>query len=970
MPTKFDFLSPGIQLREIDESQLEPVAEHDGILLIGTSRMGPMMKPVKLNSLNDFVDIFGKPADGVKQSDPWRDGITNAPSYAVYAAQAYLASGVGPVKFVRLGGLQLDATTANAAGWTLGSTTSPKVNTNCGAYGLFLAPSSSMQGRAASATETGGTLAAIIYCSSSVPVLRGATPAGDNAKLGAAEDGVAPPSGSAWKVSVGANAEFTMQIMKDDTGATAVTGAVLTVNFDESSPNYIRNVLNTDPTVLNTATQNYKEAGTSNELYFLGETFDVNVSNISGATAGKTIASGKLNGVWLPMTTGSVGWDNFQMPLSASKSAWLLGQRPAQKKLFRLESLLDGTEFQQKYYGKVHSITLPTSINPTARFSLDIMKRSNPDFAVETYSGLTLDSTDSDFIGKRIGTISETWNASQEKFVISGLYPNNSSFVRVELGDDLTERDFPFGWGGPRKIDNALIPYGGGDILSTAGQYLKGGVLGAPLSATTFDLTGRTAQMSGGNGNLTASVPYPTIPLTVASSNRGANFSYSDTFGVWARKSDRLAFNKSYYDLVLRTGPGQAIAPHLTYNESVGKFGVVFAMDDVTGSTQPGGTIAGNGYYVLSGSYDDTDTTTQSITRNGGGASTLVDTHKITRFSFPFFGGSDGTDLRYVSPFNSKKLSDSTSNSPHYSVAQALKMIEDPDYIRYDLLSMPGLCENVLTNEILNIVTNRGDAMAVIDIGQGGGIFRPGFDTLTSNQEASITSMITEIASRQYDTSYAATYYPNVRIKDTLNGNDSVFVAPPSIAAIGAIAQSEVQSQPWFAPAGFNRGGLTRLGGSQGPIVVGAYQHLTKDDRDKLYSTNVNPIARFPATGDTVIFGQKTMQVQQSALDRINVRRLMIFLKKRIGDIANTILFDQNLQATWNRFKTRADAVLSEVKSELGIAEYKLVLDSTTTTPDLVDRNIMYAKIFIKPARAIEFIAIDFVITRSGVEFE
>jgi phage tail sheath protein FI len=117
-----------------------------------------------------------------------------------------------------------------------------------------------------------------------------------------------------------------------------------------------------------------------------------------------------------------------------------------------------------------------------------------------------------------------------------------------------------------------------------------------------------------------------------------------------------------------------------------------------------------------------------------------------------------------------------------------------------------------------------------------------------------------------------------------------------------------------------------------------------------------------------VIFGQKTLQQTPSALDRVNVRRLMIYIKKRIGDIANTILFDQNLQATWNRFKARADKVLASVQSEFGLEEYKIVLDSSTTTPDLVDRNILYAKIFIKPARSIEFIAVDFVITRSGIE--
>jgi len=119
-----------------------------------------------------------------------------------------------------------------------------------------------------------------------------------------------------------------------------------------------------------------------------------------------------------------------------------------------------------------------------------------------------------------------------------------------------------------------------------------------------------------------------------------------------------------------------------------------------------------------------------------------------------------------------------------------------------------------------------------------------------------------------------------------------------------------------------------------------------------------------------VIFGQKTLQQTRSALDRINVRRLMIFVKKEISRIASRLLFDQNVQATWNRFRGQVEPFLDSVKARLGLTDFKVKLDETTTTPDLVDRNIMYAKIFLKPARAIEFIAIDFVITNTGASFE
>jgi len=204
-----------------------------------------------------------------------------------------------------------------------------------------------------------------------------------------------------------------------------------------------------------------------------------------------------------------------------------------------------------------------------------------------------------------------------------------------------------------------------------------------------------------------------------------------------------------------------------------------------------------------------------------------------------------------------------------------------------------------------------------------------------------------------------------VQVKDTIGGQ--LLWVPPSVVALGTFASSEAKSEVWFAPAGFNRGGLTE--GSAGLPVLSVSRKLTSQNRDDLYETNINPIASFPSEG-IVIFGQKTLQQTQSALDRINVRRMMLFIKKEISRISARILFDQNVQTTWNRFLGEVNPFLASVQSRLGLTEYKVILDDTTTTPDLVDRNILYAKIFLKPARAIEFIAIDFVITRSGASFE
>jgi phage tail sheath protein FI len=218
---------------------------------------------------------------------------------------------------------------------------------------------------------------------------------------------------------------------------------------------------------------------------------------------------------------------------------------------------------------------------------------------------------------------------------------------------------------------------------------------------------------------------------------------------------------------------------------------------------------------------------------------------------------------------------------------------------------------------------------------------------------------------RRIDSSYGATFYPWVQTVDA-NTSQPVWV-PPTVAMMGVLASSEKTSEVWFAPAGFNRGGLTN--GAAGIPVSAVSERLSSRDRDVLYDARINPIASFPSEG-IVVFGQKTLQERESALDRINVRRLVIYLKKQISILSTQVLFEQNVEATWNNFKALINPLLASVRTRLGITEYRLILDKSTTTPDLIDRNILYAKIMVKPARAIEYIAIDFVIASSGASFD
>ena len=282
------------------------------------------------------------------------------------------------------------------------------------------------------------------------------------------------------------------------------------------------------------------------------------------------------------------------------------------------------------------------------------------------------------------------------------------------------------------------------------------------------------------------------------------------------------------------------------------------------------------------------------------------------------------------------------------------------------MMSIPGLTNTNLTSKLLDVCEARADSLAVIDL--PGEYTPPGEDASESatGRLGSVQDTIDQLEQRNLNNSYGCTYYPWVQVTDTVTTGGSLWV-PPSVVALGTLASSQASSELWFAPAGFTRGGLTE--GSAGLPVTNVRARLNSQERDDLYNANINPIAQFPAEG-IVIFGQKTLQVTRSALDRINVRRLMIYVKREISRISATLLFEQNVNATWNRFLGQVNPFLGSIQTRLGLTDYKVVLDQTTTTPDLVDRNILYAKIFLKPARAIEFIALDFVITKTGAGFE
>ena len=242
---------------------------------------------------------------------------------------------------------------------------------------------------------------------------------------------------------------------------------------------------------------------------------------------------------------------------------------------------------------------------------------------------------------------------------------------------------------------------------------------------------------------------------------------------------------------------------------------------------------------------------------------------------------------------------------------------------------------------IINNTQNRGDNIYVMDL---------------VPYSSSVNTAVVQAGTR--NTSYAAAYWPWVQIVEPDSGQ--LVWIPASTVMPGVFAFNDTVSEPWFAPAGINRGGLN--------LVVRAETKLTQTQRDNLYSGNVNPIATFPANG-VVVYGQKTLQKKASALDRVNVRRLLIALKNFISDVAQNLVFEQNTIATRNAFLAAVNPYLETVQQKQGLYAFKVIMDDSNNPADVIDRNQMVGQIYIQPTKTAEFIYLDFNILPTGATF-
>ena len=286
-----------------------------------------------------------------------------------------------------------------------------------------------------------------------------------------------------------------------------------------------------------------------------------------------------------------------------------------------------------------------------------------------------------------------------------------------------------------------------------------------------------------------------------------------------------------------------------------------------------------------------------------------------------------------------------TTNIQGFTVTDyqtALALLANKDEYRYNVLLTPGIgLDNAASSTAIATVEGRGDAIAITDAGIYG---------------TSIVGATTNAAGQS--SNYAATYYPWVQLYSAGLGKN--VWCPPSVVMGGVLAFNDQVGAEWFAPAGLNRGGV--------PTVIRAERRLQQTDRDTLYNGNVNPLATFPGSG-VAVWGQKTLQRKQTSLDRVNVRRLLIALKDYIGNVSRDLVFEQNTTITRNSFLSRVNPYLSSIVSRQGLYTFRVIMDETNNTADVVDRNQLVGQIYIQPTKTAEYIILNFNILPTGATF-
>ena len=1023
------FGSAGVTAREIDISgptTQQPVGVPAGI--VGTSLKGPAFVPITVGNLSDWYSKFGQ-TDGKKfgplavvewlrnaQSVTYlkvlgvgdgrernADGTVTSAGFVVgermpSATTGYITSNPNASTGGALGRIYfLGCFMSESAGSTYfsdaglqgpGSVTPGATTALPIVRGVVMAPSGVLLTLSAS----------VAGVNSAVPAATAIGRLGDSTLRGASLGTVVLSTSTGQTKQ-----EFTMYL-NGHKGLDPRYPNSLIASFDPTSNNYFGKMFNTDPLKI-------QEAG-----HYLYADWEIHptLAVITGSGLISTASGSAVNSYGEPsafLVSSSLGrnagtatvpnFENFEDRFGHAKSPWVVSQKfgGVAQNLFKLHALDDGAGNSTRFKVSIENITVST--DPMNKYgSFDVVLRDWTDrdqdkknLPNEIYRGVNLDPTSDRYIAKVIGDVYAYFDfdrqESEQKLVVEGNYENRSNYVRVEVHQDV-ENGF---------VDPVALPMGfrGIDHLVTSGSAplaAFGGFELAAMASTAFSPTNRA---------VTPPLPFRTKitnmdrwSATEQVNSRfywGVQFEHPSTVNkqndsVLANNSLK-SFAKYFPDFAVGTAKfvtgsnnGQALTAAwgiIDADKFCNNFFTLENIQVVTGSNglaDPSKWV--KAVYSRNGATSSTNLT--EIAADGSGDETKVRAFKVddipgnkqyAKFTFLMQGGFDGVNIFDAdeSEINNNAVSadmDSAAgrglqNGPNVrTYLKALDVMKNTTNVDIQLLALPGIREPIVTDAATLAVEERFDALYIMDVEQ---LDENGAEVKLDSQLPSVIKSADQFVNRSVDSSFAAAYFPDVLYRDPKGVNMNV---PPSVLVLGALSLNDAVGHPWFAPAGFSRGALP-------DVALEPRVRLSQADMDKLYDNSINPIVAFPGAarsgtnprGGIVVWGQKTLQTAASALDRVNVRRLLIDIRRQVREIAQTVLFEPNREATLARFSAAITPRLQRIQTLAGLERFRVVIDSSTTTQTDIENNTIRGKIFVQPTKTIEFVSLDFVVANN-----
>ena len=721
-------------------------------------------------------------------------------------------------------------------------------------------------------------------------------------------------------------------------GTSAGTYGYYDFSLNENDNNYIKDVFGVDPTVGNPNKQiaGQKVEAAYNYVLFedsikkfvaektsaYGWRLQVGTSNLSGSSiVGEPLKfvdqySTDLNNgdSQFSITNASTPWI-YSQKIAPFKGSADVAASPTKFQLFKVHTLSDGTLSNTKFKIEISNVKLAGTVpgSEWGSFTLAVRAYSDTDKKpkyLEIFQNLNLDPESANYVARRIGN-RYAYITYAGKLIQFGDFNNLSKYIRIETSDvSYPVSCVPYGFESySTPIDSTAsnyvpaVQYSKASIYGLGpGKYPSGTVFGS-VPGTDTEIQALYPTSSFGVGVENNTKQYfKPLPYYGASDSNGTNIDFDLEDKVWGTTNSKFYAQGTY------VSTGSLLSP----------------------------TLSGS----IPSTYDAVN------------ESTYV---KLRKFIVGFQGGFEGQWPAIpinvgsdITAGNTQGLDCTNINSPgSIAYKQAIAAIGNPDEFDINLIVTPGIFReqhSYVTELVIDMCETRQDCFYIMD-----NVVFPASNQTVGLIDAAINTVAT------IDSNYVGTYYPWVKILDT--NTNKIISVPPSVVLPAVYAANDNAAAEWYAPAGLNRGGI--------PTAVQVLDRVTHSERDELYEGRVNPIAAFPGQG-ICVWGQKTLQIAPSALDRINVRRLLINLKKFIASSSNYLVFEQNVASTRNRFLSIVTPYLESVQQRNGIYAFQVKMDAENNTPDLIDRNILYGQIYIQPTRTAEFIILDFNILPTG----